>query len=77
MTKELKYIEIRSEPFTKEELVEIGYYADVMGLVHAYYSTKDRADRYNAFCDCPELVIYLEDFYDNVLGYYKTTSQDI
>lgn len=72
----LKYIEIRSAPFTKEELVELGYYRDAIECVHSYYQTIDNKLVYDEFTNCPELIIYLEDFYTTIQTFYKITSQN-
>ena len=73
---ELKYIEIRSEPFTKEELIEIGYYEDVINCVNAYYAQIDDSRVYNEFVKCPQLVMYLEDFHTTLQTFYKILSNN-
>lgn len=69
---ELKYLEIRAKGFSKEALVDMGYYKDVVNCVSGYYNTLN--NDVAAFNDLKQetgLMIYLEDYYSNVLLIYK------
>lgn len=67
----LRFLDIRSGQFTKDQLVEMGYYEDVVRCVCGYF---DRLDPYTAFQDIAsekKLAIYLDDFYQNVVYTYS------
>jgi hypothetical protein len=68
----LRYMEIRSEPLSKDELVNIGYYADIIDCVDGYYSTLSPQDAYNDFISDGKIGMYLEDYYQILLTHYKT-----
>ena len=67
----LRFLYIRSGQFTKDQLVEMGYYEAVVRCVCGYF---DRLDPYTAFQDIAsekKLAIYLDDFYQNVVYTYS------
>ncbi len=64
----LRYLEIRSQSYSKEELVDMGYYNDVINCVCGYYETiEDASQAYKSFLADTRVLIYLEDYYGNVL----------
>ena len=67
----LKYMEINSGELTKEQLIDSGYYNDVLRCVTGYYDTLDVEIAYQDFCSEEKLMIYLEDYYSNMLYLYK------
>ncbi len=68
----LRYLEIRTQSYTTEELVDMGYYGDVIDCVCDYYnSITDSLEAYKQFCNDTKVLIYLEDYYDNVLALYR------
>ena len=70
----LRYMDISTGEFTKDQLVEMGYYADVVKCVCGYF---DRLDPYTAFQDIAsekKLAIYLDDYYQNVIYTYNLLS---
>lgn len=68
----IKYQEVNSTFFTKDQLVEMGYYEDVINCVCAYYDTLTATAAFNDMKEESKLCIYLEDYYDSVLYMYKT-----
>ena len=71
----MRHIEIRLNGITKDELVERGYYNDVINCINAYYS---RLTPIAAFTDIrseARLTVYLDDYYTNVLYYYKVNAE--
>lgn len=68
----LRYLEIRSQSYSKEELVDMGYYEDVIACVRGYYDRFSNAyDAYNEFVSDNKIILYLEDYYANLLSLYK------
>ena len=68
---QLKILEIKKAPPTKEELVSLGYYEDVINVVTGYFNTLGALDAANLFKQESRLVIYLEDYYNNLLYMYQ------
>lgn len=68
----LKYAQLKGQFMSKEELVEMGYYADVLDCVCGYYNTLSALDAYNSIKNEEKLAIYLDDYYSNILYLYKT-----
>lgn len=69
---ELKYMEIKNKGLTKEALVDLGYYADVLDCICAYYDTLTPLAAYNDIKRESSLMLYTEDFYEDLLVIYKT-----
>ena len=67
-----KYAQLKGQFMSKEELVEMGYYADVLDCVCGYYNTLSALDAYNSIKNEEKLAIYLDDYYSNILYLYKT-----
>ena len=68
----LRYLEIRSQSYSKEELVDMGYYNDVIACVRGYYDGISNAvEAYNQFKSDNTVLIYLEDYYGSLLSLYK------
>ena len=68
----LRYLEIRTQSYSKEELVDMGYYKDVIACVRGYFdSIEDKADAYRKFLNNSKVAIYLEDYYENILSIYR------
>ncbi len=68
---ELKYKELNQAFFSKDQLVEMGYYKDVLSCVCAYYNTLEPMNAYQDFMNETKVVIYLEDYYTNILYLYR------
>ncbi len=68
---QVKYIEIRTTPYTKEDLIDLGYYGEVVDCISEYYKRFDDSTVYSEFSACPKLMLYLEDFYETMCTYYK------
>lgn len=69
---ELRFLAIKTNVLTKEELVELGYYNDVIDCVCGYYNTLSATSAYNDIKNEGRLAIYLEDYYQNIVYLYKT-----
>ena len=67
----LKFMEISSGEFTKDQLVEMGYYADVIRCIRGYFDVLDAEIAYQEFCSDQKIMIYLDDYYSNVLYLYR------
>lgn len=71
---ELRYIETRINGLTKDELVEMGYYREVINCVNAYYGTLSAHDAYADIKSESHLALYLDDYYENIVYFYKTNA---
>ncbi|MBQ6922000.1 MAG: hypothetical protein IJQ66_02820 [Clostridia bacterium] len=69
---ELKYMNITQTTFSKDELVEMGYYEDAIRCVCAYYDTLTDLAAYQNIVHNRKVAIYLDDYYSNVVYMYKT-----
>lgn len=67
----LKFMEINAVEFTKEQLYDMGYYQDVIDCVCGYYDTLSASDAFSEISNESRLVLYLEDYYQNVVYMYK------
>jgi hypothetical protein len=70
-TIELKYLEISSGELSKDQLVDIGYYEDVIACVCGYYNALPNFEAYQDISSDKRLPIYLDDYYQNVVYMYK------
>ncbi len=71
ITLELRYLDLSSKEYTKSQLVDLGYYGDVIKCVCAYYDTLTAQEAYNDIKDEAMLAVYLEDYYENIIYMYK------
>lgn len=71
MSYQLKFMEIKSNYFTVEQLFEMGYYNDVMDCISAYYDLLDANEAYQDIVNESRLVFYLDDYYQDVVYMYK------
>ena len=69
---ELRYMNIASNFFTKDQLVEMGYYEDAINCVCAYYDTLNEVTAYQQIAHDTKVAIYLDDYYSNVVYMYKS-----
>lgn len=67
----LRFLDIRSGQFTKDQLVEMGYYTDVLRCVRGYYDTLPADEAYRDMHAEGKLSIYLDDYYDTTIYAYK------
>lgn len=66
----LNYLEISSGEFTKDQLVQMGYYDDVIKCACGYYDTLDVLEAYQDICSDKKLPVYLDDYYANFCYMY-------
>ncbi len=66
----LQYLEINAKEFTKDQLIEMGYYEDVIKCVCGYYDTLTPLNAFQDMSAENKLAIYLEDFYSNIIYMY-------
>lgn len=69
---EMKIRELNQSFFSKDQLIEMGYYEDVINCVCGYYDTLDPMTAYQQFNTDKKVTIYLEDYYANILYYYRS-----
>ena len=70
----LKFMEISMGEFTKDQLVDMGYYTDVVNCVCGYYDSLDAVTAYQDIVNEEKLTIYLDDYYSNVVYMYGAKS---
>ena len=68
---DIKYAQIFATSFTKEQLVEMGYYKDVIACVTSYYNTLEPTFAYQDITGEGNLATYLEDYYANIVYMYR------
>ncbi len=67
----IKYLSVRATPYGKDELVDMGYYADVLDCVCGYYDTLAASKAYYDIIGEKKLMIYLDDYYEETIYMYK------
>ena len=67
----LRFLDISSGEYTKDQLIEMGYYNDVMRCVAGYYDTLEPLPAYQDMLDEKKLCIYLEDYYETFVHSYR------
>lgn len=67
----LKFMEIQSGEITKDQLVDIGYYDDVLACVEGYYNNLSASAAYNDIIQESRLMVFLDDYYQNIIYMYK------
>lgn len=72
MSFKLKYMDISTSTFTKEQLVEMGYYDDIIKCVCGYYDMLSPKEAYADIITESKIAFYLEDFYQNIIYMYKS-----
>ena len=71
-TLELKHMTITSTYFSKDQLVEMGYYRDAINCVCTYFNTLPALTAYQQIANDTKVAIYLDDYYSNVVYMYKS-----
>ncbi len=71
-TLQLKYMEISAENFSKDQLIEMGYYADVIDCVCGYYNTLDSLSAWRGIANNSKIVVYLEEYYTELVYMYQS-----
>lgn len=72
---ELKYIQIKANELSKEELIDMGYYSDVIACVCGYYNSLTPVQAYTDIRNEPNLAIYLDDYYQQIVYFYKVNAE--
>ena len=67
----LRFLDISSGEYTKDQLIEMGYYNDVMRCVAGYYDRLEPITAYQDMLAEKKLCIYLEDYYETFVHSYK------
>ena len=68
---ELRFLDISSGEFTHDQLVEMGYYEDVIKCVCGYYDTLSASNAYYDITSEKKLAIYLDEYYSEIIYTYK------
>lgn len=68
---QIRFLDISTGELTKTQLVESGYYADVLKCVNGFYDTfSSRQSAYLHFAEEGDLKLYLDDYYQDTLSLY-------
>lgn len=68
---EIKYLEISQGEYSKDQLIEMGYYEDVINCVCSYFNTINSASAYAELGRDTKVVVYLEEYYPQILEMYR------
>ncbi|MBE5736801.1 MAG: hypothetical protein E7348_00165 [Clostridiales bacterium] len=68
---ELRFLDITSGEITHDQLVEMGYYEDVIRCVCGYYDTLNATDAFYDISSERKLAIYLDEYYTEIVYTYK------
>ena len=72
---ELKYVQIKANELSKDELIEMGYYEEVVLCVANYFDKMPPADAYSQLLSQKKLKIYLDGYYQDVMYRYKLRAE--
>ncbi len=70
----IRYLDVSAGEFTKDQLVDMGYYEDVIRCVCGYYDTLQPSVAYRDILDEGKLAIYLDDYYESIIYLYKSAA---
>lgn len=70
----INYMEVATRDLTKDQLIELGYYDDVVTCVCGYFNTLEAYDAYVKFKENSKLAIYLDDYYQELFYMYRTSA---
>ena len=70
----IRFLDVSSGEYTKDQLVEMGYYTDVIRCVSGYYDTLPADTAFRDMNAEGDLMIYLDDYYDQMLYAYRTSA---
>ncbi len=70
----IRFLDVSSGEYTKDQLVEMGYYTDVIRCVRGYYDTLPADTAFRDMNAEGDLMIYLDDYYDQMLYAYRTSA---
>lgn len=73
MTADLKfkYASLAQVELSKSQLIELGYYKDVLDCASLYYNSIPAVDAYNDILNDSNIKVYLEDYYQPFLYTYQ------
>ncbi len=67
----VKYYEINNKEYTKQQLIEMGYYQDAVKAVCDYLNTLSPVTAYNVLVTEGRIAVYLEDYYQSLVYSYQ------
>ena len=67
----IRFLAITAGEFTKDQLVDMGYYTDVIRCVTGYYDTLEPVSAYQDMSAEKKLAIYLDDYYPDIIYAYR------
>lgn len=72
---QLKYIQIKAQELSKEELLDLGYYDDVINCITGYYDSLSAVNAYSDIRHEPKLALYLDEYYQDIVYMYKQRAE--
>ncbi len=67
----LRYLDIKAAEYTKDQLVEMGYFKDVITCVCSYFDTLEPLEAYQSYLAEKQLTTYLDYYYEQIALLYK------
>ncbi len=67
----IDFLSIENRDYSKEELIQMGYYKSVVKCVSGYFNKLEALEAYHQFCDETRLVYYLDHYYETMLNSYR------
>jgi hypothetical protein len=67
----LQYLQITVAEFSKSQLIDMGYYADIIRCICGYFDTLAPSTAYDLFRSENKVAVYLEEYYQQILYMYK------
>jgi hypothetical protein len=64
-------MEIQSSEITKDQLIDVGYYEDVLTCVEGYFNALSPLDAYNEILQESRLMIFMDEYYEHIVYLYK------
>ena len=72
---ELKYVQIKANELSKDELIEMGYYEEVIFCIAKYFDKMSPAAAYSELLSQRKLEIYLDGYYQDIMYRYKLRAE--
>lgn len=67
----LQYLQITVAEYSKSQLIDMGYYADIIRCICGYFDTLAPSTAYDLFRSENKVAVYLEEYYQQILYMYK------
>ncbi len=72
----LKYLQVHETGYSKEELIDMGYYSDAISCVSGYYDSLSPMVAYNDIKSEKKIAVYLDEYYADLVYAYKINAAE-